>query len=94
MNYTSLPHHGNLGIIWKYYPSLVYLRVEKLFKTYHIIFFLYSHITTTYDFLDGYFNHLKKGLKYWLKNLEIYKTIPIEIFFWHDFLKENYWGWL
>ncbi len=42
--------------------------------------FSYSHPTKTYDFLDGNFNGLKKGLKYLFKNPQVYEVIPIELF--------------
>jgi hypothetical protein len=37
VNYVSLLNHDNLGMIWKYYLSLIYLVLEKRVKFHHII---------------------------------------------------------
>jgi len=64
-------------MIWRYYLNLVYCVLDKLLKFYHIVFFLYSHPTKTYDSLDGNFS----SFKFFVKNPHIYEVIPIELFF-------------
>jgi hypothetical protein len=54
-------NHDNLGMIWKYYLSLIYLILEKLLNFYHIVFLFVFTLNRTYDFLDKFFyNFLKK----------------------------------
>jgi hypothetical protein len=78
MNYTSLPNHDNLRMIWKYYPSLVYIRLEKLLRFYHIVLLSYSHPTRTYDFLDENLVYFKE--KVWNIGPQIFEKNAIGLF--------------
>jgi hypothetical protein len=63
MNYANLPNHSNVGMIWKYYPNLVYFGLEKLLRLYCIIFKKYLYLARTYDFLDKNINFKKNRFR-------------------------------
>jgi len=81
VKYANLPNHSNIGMIWKYYPSLIYFGLEKLLRLYCIVF---------YDFLDIYvYIYLNIGWKI----PEFMKQFPIQVICWYENLLENCWGW-